>query len=98
MSSPTIKLQYQLPAALIVLNRPKARNALSSRMISEIGEALSEILEKTDVAGVVVTGAGTAFSAGADLHQLQTSVEAGVDCSLKDSERFMRFLFDIYCY
>lgn len=53
--------------ATITLNRPEKLNALSQEMIAELFRLLSELREDETVRAVVLTGAGRAFSAGADL-------------------------------
>ena len=51
----------------ITLDRPDALNALSQRLVGELGQAL-RLARKDDVRGVVITGAGEkAFAAGADI-------------------------------
>lgn len=55
--------------AIITLNRPEKKNALSIQMRSEISDCLNK-LDSTPEAGVVVfTGSGSAFSAGFDLKE-----------------------------
>ena len=51
----------------IVLNRPEKLNALSGRMLEELIAAAEWFTEQVEVKVVVVSGAGRAFSAGADL-------------------------------
>ena len=53
--------------AVITLNRPEKRNALSGEMIAGLGAAYAACDADNDVRVVVLTGAGTAFCAGADL-------------------------------
>jgi enoyl-CoA hydratase/carnithine racemase len=53
--------------ATITLNRPEKLNAISFRMHRELQQACRELNEDPDVRVVIVTGAGRAFSAGADL-------------------------------
>ena len=53
--------------ALITLDRAAKRNALTGAMIAELGAAYSRCDLDDDVRVVVLTGAGTAFCAGADL-------------------------------
>ncbi|BBL79769.1 3-hydroxybutyryl-CoA dehydratase [Rubrobacter xylanophilus] len=56
----------------ITLNRPEKRNALSSRVVSELREALRELGEDERVGVLVFTGAGErAFAAGADITELR---------------------------
>ncbi|HEV2777432.1 MAG TPA: enoyl-CoA hydratase/isomerase family protein [Solirubrobacteraceae bacterium] len=54
----------------VVLNRPEKRNALSSALIEELGEALHAAAAEPSVRIVVLRGAGTTFSSGMDLADL----------------------------
>lgn len=58
--------------AVVTINRPEVRNAVSRRVLADLRAALAD-LRDDDAAGVVVfTGAGErAFIAGADISQLQ---------------------------
>ena len=53
--------------AMITLNRPEVRNALTSAMFLDLERLLLDIAHDDDVRVVVLTGAGRGFSAGADL-------------------------------
>jgi enoyl-CoA hydratase/carnithine racemase len=55
--------------ALLTLNRPKARNAINRGMAGDLREACEALasMESGAVRAVILTGAGEAFSAGADL-------------------------------
>jgi enoyl-CoA hydratase len=56
--------------ALIRLNRPEALNALSFRLVADLGHALDEVAA-SDARALLVTGAGDkAFCAGADIGEL----------------------------
>lgn len=63
----TLVLERRGPAAWITLNRPDAMNSLNPASISEFGEALDVVCADRALRCVVVTGAGRAFCAGADL-------------------------------
>lgn len=52
------------------LNRPKAMNAVNSAMCTAAGDALEAIADDPELRVCVITGAGDAFSAGADLKAL----------------------------
>ena len=54
---------------LITLNRPEARNALSSELIDRLVEALHAAEGDPEVRAVVLTGADPAFCAGLDLRE-----------------------------
>src|SRR5215470_2314013 len=53
--------------ALLTLNRPNARNAISPEVSQAMAAALDEIEADSELRVVVLTGAGEVFSAGADL-------------------------------
>jgi enoyl-CoA hydratase len=59
--------------ATVTINRPDKLNALNDAVIAELGRAAEEIRARPDVAGAILTGAGTkAFVAGADIAELRT--------------------------
>jgi enoyl-CoA hydratase/carnithine racemase len=53
--------------ATVTLNRPERLNAWNTLLGAELGDAMAEADGDDDVRAVVVTGAGRAFCAGADL-------------------------------
>jgi enoyl-CoA hydratase/carnithine racemase len=59
------------PVATITLNRPEALNAWTMRMAAEVRHAVYRAERDPSVVGIVITGAGRAFCAGADLNMLQ---------------------------
>ncbi len=65
--------------ALLTLNQPDKRNAISVAMWEGIGAVLDECREDNAVRVVILSGAGTkAFSAGADLSEFETRREGAV--------------------
>jgi enoyl-CoA hydratase/carnithine racemase len=63
--------------ATITLNRPETLNAFSPRMEDDIRAALAEIREDRSVRVVVITGAGRAFSSGADVKAWDARIREG---------------------
>jgi 2-(1,2-epoxy-1,2-dihydrophenyl)acetyl-CoA isomerase len=59
--------------ALITMNRPDRRNALSQAMTSALGEVLARVETDDEVGCVVLTGAGGAFCAGGDVKSMAAS-------------------------
>jgi enoyl-CoA hydratase/carnithine racemase len=57
--------------ALLTLNRPDRRNALSTELREEGSRRLAELAADEAVRALVVTGAGTTFSAGFDLSEFE---------------------------
>ena len=62
--------------AVITLNRPERRNALSGPMLKGLATALREAERASDVGAVVLTGAGGAFCAGGDVKAMNERGEA----------------------
>jgi enoyl-CoA hydratase len=56
--------------ARVTVNRPDKLNALDATVFAELDDAIGRIETGADVRGVVVTGAGKAFVAGADITEL----------------------------
>jgi enoyl-CoA hydratase/carnithine racemase len=67
MTYGTILLDVKDEVATITLNRPERLNAWSTEMAAELSDALTACNERDEVRAVVITGAGLAFCAGADL-------------------------------
>jgi enoyl-CoA hydratase/carnithine racemase len=63
------------PVATITLNRPASLNAWTNTMDAEIKDALSRAAADRSVVGIVITGAGRAFCAGADMKALSALSE-----------------------
>ena len=80
-------LQYRVegPIARITLDRPDARNAYSDGMIDSLIAALDAAEADPSVRCVVLTGAGSAFSAGGDLKAMRdkTGMFAGGPAALR---------------
>lgn len=71
MSFKTIQLDVSDTIATLTFNRPKVLNALNLEVIAEFHKALSEIQQNPQVKVLILTGAGRAFVAGADIAVLQ---------------------------
>jgi methylglutaconyl-CoA hydratase len=63
------------PAAVLTLNRPDKRNALSRGLIAALAAAVERAAADPAVRCVVLAGAGPAFCAGMDLDELRQLVE-----------------------
>jgi len=64
--------------ALITVNDPDRRNAVTGDMSTQLRAAVERAQSDSDVHAVVVTGAGKAFCAGADLSALGSAAEEGL--------------------
>lgn len=79
---------------LIRLNRPAQRNAIDLELRESLGEAVFEARDSADVRAVVLTGAGSAFSAGGDLKAL-TSEQRSVYMDRERIRRIHRWLREL---
>jgi len=71
MSYETIAVEIADRVATITVNRPDKLNALNDRVIAELGEAIDQVVGDSAVGGIILTGAGRAFVAGADIAELE---------------------------
>ena len=72
-----IAYEVRGPAAVVTLSRPDQLNAFTPRMAAELMDVFDRTDADDDVRGVVVTGAGRAFCAGADLSAGATTFDLG---------------------
>ena len=55
---------------VMTLNRPEALNALNSQVLADMSAAFDELQNDDEVRVIVITGAGRAFAAGADIGEM----------------------------
>ena len=74
MPSTHIEFTRKDSLAVISLNRPEARNALSPDMVPELGRVIADCA-RPEIRAVMITGTGGAFCAGADVKNFVDSLE-----------------------
>ncbi|MEN3341984.1 MAG: hypothetical protein V7644_1388 [Actinomycetota bacterium] len=74
-----VRVELEGPAAVLTLDRPEKRNALSLALMEELVVALGEASRMPGVRALVLAGAGPAFSAGHDLGEMVGRDEAFYD-------------------
>jgi 2-(1,2-epoxy-1,2-dihydrophenyl)acetyl-CoA isomerase len=72
MNNPAVIYTLQDGYAQITLNRPEVLNALNETLMTELASAVQAAASDTNVRAVLITGAGRAFSSGADLTTIPT--------------------------
>ena len=77
-----IRYEVDDPVAIITLNRPQALNAWTETMDVEVRDALERAAADPKVVGIVVTGEGRAFCAGADMNLLSGISSGGGEHAL----------------
>lgn len=86
----TVNLRIEEGVATVELNRPQALNAWNARFGAELLQALTEVGSEDAVRAVLLTGAGRAFSSGADLKEIgeDTTPEGRPDVYKVLTERY----------
>ncbi len=65
-----VKMEISDKIVLLTINRPGAYNAINLPTAQELAEHLVTLGSNRQVQGIIITGAGTAFSAGGDIRQM----------------------------
>ena len=84
------------PAAVLTLNRPDRRNALSRALIAALVEAVQRAADDPAVRCVILTGSGPAFCAGMDLDELRGTFGDQADLVWEDASRLSALYEQIY--
>lgn len=92
-----ITLEIEARVAMLTINRPESLNALSPELLTELTIAVAELELSDEVAVIILTGAGKAFVAGADIRAMSemgpleamafAEVGAGLARSLEESAK-----------
>ncbi|WP_011583409.1 MULTISPECIES: enoyl-CoA hydratase [Chelativorans] len=92
MAYETILVETRGRVGLITLNRPKALNALNTKMMEELIGAAEAFDANPRVGTVVITGSERAFAAGADIKEMQpkTFIDVYMEDLYSDWERLTR--------
>jgi 2-(1,2-epoxy-1,2-dihydrophenyl)acetyl-CoA isomerase len=80
----TVLYDVRNAVATITMNRPDVLNAFDGTLAADVAKALDQAAGDASVRCIVLTGAGRAFSAGADLGQLEDAYRAGQTGPLGD--------------
>ena len=81
MSNPSIQLDVSDGVRTITFNRPERRTAFNDEMYHAVNQALREAATDRASRVVVLTGAGTAFSAGQDITEMSLEPRPGTPAS-----------------
>lgn len=95
MNYNTVQLTYDAGVAIITLNRPEKRNAISFELIDDLLRAFDEVA-KSDAIVLIITGAGKAFCSGMDLDNLKSLLGRSPKQNLEDSRTMVKLFRTIY--
>ena len=72
-----LEVERRESVAIVTLSAEAARNAFNSDSMSEISKMLNQLMDDSEIRGIVITGTGKFFCAGADIEEFQRSIEDG---------------------
>ncbi len=73
MDDLSVLFQHGNGVAKIILNRPRALNALNARMIEELGDCIRKASDDPEIRVLILTGSGRAFCFGADISEFRNA-------------------------
>ncbi|HZA58352.1 MAG TPA: enoyl-CoA hydratase/isomerase family protein, partial [Solirubrobacterales bacterium] len=91
----TVKLEVENGAARITLDRPDSLNAWNERLGRDLLAAVESASSDDAVRAVMITGAGRAFSSGADLKEDRAGEEGLPDLSVRLKELYHPIILGI---
>lgn len=94
--SDIVKYELRGPAAVITINRPDKRNALSRALIAALTDAFTRASADNAARCVILTGSGPAFCAGMDLEELRGTLGADSDKVWDDATKLSALYDQIY--
>ncbi|KFN41069.1 enoyl-CoA hydratase-related protein [Arenimonas oryziterrae] len=90
--SDTVQISRQGGVARVTMHRPEVHNAFDEALIADLTQALLTLDADPGVRAVVLTGAGSTFSAGADLNWMRGMARASEADNLADSLRLAKLM------
>jgi len=90
--SDNLLVEVRNQVAIVTLNRPEVRNAFDDALIADLTQAFREIEEEDGIRAMVLTGAGKAFCAGADLNWMKRMADYGYEQNLADASALAAML------
>lgn len=94
--SDVVRYELRGSAAVVTLNRPEKRNALSRALIAGLSDAFLRAASDPDARCVILTGAGPAFCSGMDLDELRATLGPDSDKVWDDAHRLSALYELIY--
>jgi enoyl-CoA hydratase len=89
---PAVVYERQGPIALLTLNRPDNRNALSSQLLADFHRALDALAADPAARVAILRGAGPTFCSGFDLGHGSASVQGTAADPWRDRERLLKWI------
>lgn len=96
----TIKAEPILQNKVIhlLLNRPEVRNAMNREMILELLDFFASSSKNEMLRGIILSGFGDSFCAGADINWMKESGQQDYETSMDDSRKLAELFYAIYAF
>ncbi len=91
----SVERSFQDRIATITLRRPEVHNAFNAQLVEDLMAAFDGLGNDERLHGVVLTGDGPSFSAGADLNSMKASAKFTEEQNLNDALRLADLLYTI---
>lgn len=83
---------------VLTLSDPERRNPLSASMVAQLLQALDAVEGNPSIKALVLTGAGSAFSAGVDLEFLRSVATTTAEANYAHSKALMQLFHRVYTF
>lgn len=92
-----LKVEHSMQGriATIALNRPELHNAFNTQTIQELTEAFTALKTVEELHGIILTGEGASFCAGADINMMKETVSFSEEQNLADALRLSDMLYTV---
>ena len=87
MAYRTVRCEDRDGVVVLTLDRPDRLNAIDERLVEEVAEVVERCNADPDARALVLTGAGRAFCAGADVHTLDENIAREAEGSAWGSDQ-----------
>ncbi|MEO8161261.1 MAG: enoyl-CoA hydratase/isomerase family protein [Arenimonas sp.] len=88
----SLSIEHDGAVATLQMQRPEVHNAFDAQLVAELTQALLQLDQDASVRAVVLSGAGSTFSAGADLNWMLGMARATELENRKDSMRLAKLM------
>jgi methylglutaconyl-CoA hydratase len=95
MNYTTLQLAFDSEIAILTLDRPDKRNAISYELIDDLTRALEEV-SRSAARILILTGAGKAFCSGMDLDNLKALIGRTPEQNIADSRTMVKLFRSLY--
>jgi methylglutaconyl-CoA hydratase len=88
----SLSIEMRGTVAWLIMNKPQSHNAFDAELIRLLTEALQQCDSNPGIRAVIITGAGSTFSAGADLNWMRSMATASESENLQDSLQLAKLM------